>query len=133
MKYLTLAKAQILADLATKRFNEYRERNPGGIVSSNDLASLVLRDETEEARAFRLQVESLTEVEARDAVALMYVGRGDHLDGDYSAASVQKAFQGFLDLFSKDSHDQLKGTLLEKTAVMHRYLADGIERIRREF
>ncbi|NNA56350.1 DUF3775 domain-containing protein [Pseudomonas koreensis] len=130
MKHLSLVKAQTLADLAAIRFNEYRERNPGGIVSSTDFASLVLRDETKEARDFRLQVESLSDVEARDAVALMYIGRGDHLEGDYSPASVKKAFDGFLGLFSKDSHDQLTGTLLEKTAVMHRYLADGIKRVR---
>ena len=133
MKHLSLAKAAVLADLADKRYDESRRNHSGGVVSSKDLASLVLRDETEEARAFRLQVERLTKQEALDAVALMYVGRGDHLNGDFSPASVEKAFNGFLDLFSKDDHGILTDKLLEKTAVMHRYLAEGIARVRHAF
>lgn len=131
MKHLTTEKASQLADLAEKRHAEYRERNPGGkIVGSGDLKDLILVPESAEALAFRLAVNELTESEARDAVALMYVGRGDYLEDDHSPEKVSSTFDGHVESFSKDSKDQLTGVLLSKAAVMHRYLKDGIDRVK---
>jgi hypothetical protein len=134
MKDLTLAKAANLARLAEKRHAEYRERHPGGgIVSSTDLRDLVFEPESEEAAAYRVAVENLTKAEAQDAVALMYVGRGDHLDEEQSLESVRDAFEGHHHFASADSREQLIDTLLSKTAVMHRYLKNGIDRVRDAF
>ncbi|MDH1632710.1 DUF3775 domain-containing protein [Pseudomonas mosselii] len=130
MKHLTVEKAKQLADLAEERHAEYRKRHPGGIVGSGDLKALILERESLEATAFRDAVKNLSEEESRDAVALMYVGRGDYMEGDYSPSTVQETFDGHVKTFSKDSKAELTGILLSKTAVMHRYLDDGIKRVK---
>lgn len=131
MKSLSFEKALKLTDLAEKKNAEYRQRHPGGgIIEATDLRALIFEPESPEAIAFREAVTSLSKDEAIDAVALMYVGRGDYLDGDHGADAVRKAFELHHDSFARDSHDQLTGVLMSKTAVIHNYLRAGSDRLR---
>lgn len=129
MQHLSIEKAKQLADLASERNAEYTKRHPGGIVSSGDLGALIRERESQEAIAFRGAIKDLSESEARDAVALMYVGRGDYMEGDHSVDSVRTTFNDHVQTFSRDTKEQLTEILLSKTAVMHRYLNDGIDRV----
>lgn len=129
MKNLSLDKAIKLAKLAHAKHAAYREKNPaGGIWESSDLGRLMFEPDSAEATAFKEQVRSLTKEESVDAVALMYVGRGDYVEDD-SAKSVRAAFEMHRETFSHSAHDELTEKLLSKEAVMHRYLEDGIAKV----
>ncbi|MFK3943540.1 hypothetical protein ACI2KC_17970 [Pseudomonas monteilii] len=134
MKDLSLAKASELADLASKKYEEYCRTNKPGISGGQDLVDSMLGEfKSEEAKAYRNAVLALSVPEARDAVALMYVGRGDHLDDELSTDSAREAFLHHHQMSSMDSFDQLTDVLLDKGLRMHRYLKDGTERVRQAF
>ncbi|MGP5106714.1 DUF3775 domain-containing protein [Pseudomonas helleri] len=134
MQSLSFKKALELTDLAEKKNAEYRQRRPaGGIIESTDLKELLFEPESAEAAEFKKAVISLSRDEAVDAVALMYVGRGDYLDGDHSAEAVRKAFDLHHDSFAQQSHEQLTSVLMSKTAVIHDYLRFGADRLKNAF
>lgn len=132
MKSLTFAKANELSDLATARNNEYRSRHPSGqIWSGQDLKELVKEPESLESIAFKEKIRSLTKEESLDAVALMYVGRGDCLEEENQEdpKSIREVFGIHHKSFSNDSHADLTEKLLSKGAAIHEYLDIGAGRV----
>lgn len=133
MKDLSLKKASELAKLAEAKYEEYCKTHKPGISGGQELYDLIMEPESEEAKRYRIAVQALSLDEARDAVALMYVGRGDYLDDASSVESARQAFLSHHQASSKDTFDQLTTTLLGKGLRMHRYLKDGAERVRQAF
>lgn len=133
MKDLSLKKTSELTKLAEAKYEAYCKTHKPGISGGQELYELIMEPESEQAKQYRIAVQALSLDEARDAVALMYVGRGDYLDDDRSIESARQAFLSHHEASSKDSLDQLTTTLLGKGLRMHRYLKDGAERVRQAF
>lgn len=132
MKNLTFEKANELADLAAVRNNEYRSRHPSGqIWGGQELKDLVREPESAESAAFKEKVRSLTKEESLDAVALMYVGRGDYLEKENheDPKSIREAFDIHHESFSNEPHAKLTEKLLSKGAAIHEYLDVGAGRV----
>lgn len=134
MRHLSTSKAATIARLAAISHDEYRQRHPGGgIIGSGELKALVLEPDSQEEIAFIEAMRSLSDEELLDLVAMMIVGRGDHVENPEDPESIRRAFEGHVQTFSNDSHAELLGYILGKSAVIHRYLAQGLERVQFAF
>jgi hypothetical protein len=131
MNNLNINKAATIATLALASHEEYRQRHPGSrVIGSGELKDLVFEPDSQEELAFKAAMNALSDDELRDLVAVMYVGRGDHVDDPEDPASIRKAFDGHVRSCSMDNREQLIDVLSGKGAVIHRYLAQGLERVR---
>lgn len=130
MKHLSITKATAIARLAADSHEEYRQRHPGqGVIGAGELKDLIREPESREEVAFKDALCALSDGELLDLVALMIVGRGDHVENPEDPESIRSAFEGHAHTFSKDTHEQLLDYIFGKSAAIHRYLAQGVEQV----
>ena len=131
MKHLSTTKAASIVRLAAASHDEYRQRHPGNrILGAGELKALILEPDSQEEIAFVEAMRALSDDELLDLVALMCVGRGEHVENPEDPESIRDAFEGHARSFSKDSHKELLDYISDKGAVIHRYLARGLDRVR---
>lgn len=130
MDSLNFEKAGQIKDLAVAYVAAYRENNKEEIFGGQDLAALVFAPEIPEWTAFNTALNSLSLPELKDLVALMYVGRGDHIDDVNNPANIRKAFEGHRAMVERDTQDSLISIVHGKNARFHDYFDRGIARLK---
>jgi hypothetical protein len=134
MKNLSISSATIIARLANDSHEKYKQEHPGSrVIGSGELKELIMERDSEEQVALREAINELSTPELMDLVALMYVGRGDYVEDLANADSVREAYASHLNSVSQDSRQNLLDILGGKGAAIHRYLAQGLERVRFAF
>lgn len=121
MDSLNFEKAGQIKDLAVAYVAAYRENDKSESLGGQDLAALVFAPDIPEWTAFKTALNALSVPELKDLVALMYVGRGDHVDDLNSPTDIRKAFKGHREMVERDSQDSLTSIVYGKNARFHDY------------
>lgn len=130
MDSLNFQKAGQIKDLAIAYVAAYRENDKSESLGGKDLAALVFAPDIPEWTAFKTALNALSVPELKDLVALMYVGRGDHVDDMSSPTDIRKAFKGHREMVERDSQDSLTSIVYGKNARFHDYFDRGIARMK---
>ncbi|WP_212625051.1 DUF3775 domain-containing protein [Pseudomonas sp. PP3] len=130
MQHLSIPKAATIARLAANSHEAYLKRHPGKrVIGSSELKSLIREPDSDDQVAFEGALRALSADELLDLVALMCVGRGEYVENSEDQKSILSAFARHLHAFSKGTHEQLLDYISGNEAVIHRYLAQGLERV----
>jgi hypothetical protein len=130
MQSLSFEKAGQIKDLAVTYVDAYRADHKEGPLGGQDLAALVLAEDIPEWKAFKTALLSLSLPELKDLVALMYVGRGDHVENENDPANIRAAFEGHRARLDRDDQDSLTTIVHGKNARFHGYFERGITRMK---
>lgn len=127
MNHLKNEKAQYIAELAEASFNFDQAKEAGVAYDSDDFIERILAPASKPRQALLDELDTLSQAEAVELVALMYVGRGDYIDDQNDKGQVMHAFQTQVDDFSSREAEQLTHICAEKDLVLHRYLKEGLK------
>lgn len=124
-KNLSIARANHILSLADRSFEALPDREPR-VIGAGELLDRMREPERPERRALLDELDTLTQREALDLVAIMYVGRGDYIEDSQDGQQVLDAFNAQLRDFAGDDVDSLIEACAGKDLAFHRYLRRGL-------
>lgn len=122
MKHLSNDIASSIAKLAEASFR-FDQASPA---TGEAVIEQILAPASEPRQALLDALDALSQPEAVELVALMYVGRGDLVEDRGNKLHARRAFQVHVNDFSSRNKDDLAFICAEKDSVLHEYLNNGL-------